>query len=194
MDYSKIGETIKKLRTKDNMTQRNVAERLYITEQAVSKWERGLGLPDIETLACLADVLNVNVETILFGDLKENEERSINLKNLKFYICPVCGNVITSTSDAEVHCCGRNVAPQKIEKATDDEKMKVERIEDHWYITSDHPMTKEDYISFTAFCTGERMEVVRHFPEWNLEVRIPAYMHGKFIWYSKATGLKYQLI
>lgn len=194
MDYEKISTTLKFLRLQKNMTQKQLAEKLNLTEQAISKWERGHGLPDISICPTLAQVLGVNIEVILTGNFEENQEVKNNMKNLSYYICLACGNVIVSSSEASISCCGRPVQLCEMQKATDDEKMKVELIEDEYYITCDHPMTKEDYISFTAFATGEKLQVTKHYPEWNLEVRIPKYLHGKFIWYSEKTGLKYQLL
>ena len=194
MDYEKIGMMMKRLRTEQCMTQKNIAEKLGITEQAVSKWERGLGLPDIQLLFALAEIFGVGADVILRGDLEEKDDIGVNMKNLKYYICPTCGNVVTATGEATIACCGRTLAETVPVKAVEGQKMNVERIEDEWYITTDHPMTKENHISFTAFATGERLEVIRHYPEWNLSVRIPKHYHGKFMWYAKDVGLLYQLV
>lgn len=194
MNYEKIATTLKFLRLQKNMTQKQLAEKLNLTEQAISKWERGVGLPDISICQELADILGVDINVVLTGVLSENQEVENNMKNLNFYICPVCGNVIVAANEANISCCGRPVALETLKKAADDEKMKVEIVEDEHFISTDHPMTKDDYISFTAFATGEKLEVIKHFPEWNLEIRIPKRRHGKFVWYSKNKGLQYQLI
>ncbi|MEG1684283.1 MAG: hypothetical protein RR295_10645 [Oscillospiraceae bacterium] len=116
------------------------------------------------------------------------------MKNSNYYICPLCGNVIVSLSEVTLSCCGRPIQRSVMEKASAEEEMTVTLVEDEHFITSNHPMTKEDYISFTSFATGEKLEILRHFPEWNLEMRIPKNQHGKLIWYSKSKGLHYQLL
>lgn len=63
-----------------------------------------------------------------------------------------------------------------------------------WYISSSHPMTKEDYISFIAFATGDKIQIIKQYPEWELQVRIPKKGRGKLIWFSTSKGLFYQLI
>lgn len=194
MNYEKTAQIIKKLRLDNNLTQKNLAQKLHITEQAVSKWERALGLPDISTCCDLAEILGVNVEVILNGSLGENEEKDSNMKNSIFYVCPLCQNIITSQKDMSVSCCGRELTALKPLKAQESEKLSVQIVEDSLYITADHPMTKTDYIMFTAFATGEKLEITKHFPEWDMELHIPAHCHGKLLWYSKKQGLMYQLI
>ena len=48
----------------------------------------------------------------------------------------------------------------------------MEGVENDWYVTGDHPMRKEDYVSFVAFATGDRLQVVKQYPEWDLQTRI----------------------
>lgn len=194
MNYEKISTTLKFLRLQKGMTQKQLAETLNITEQAISKWERAISLPDISICPILAQIFGVDLAVILTGSLEENQEVKNNMKNLNYYICPLCGNVIVSLSEANISCCGRPIQISVMEKANAEEKMRVEIVEDEHFITSNHPMTKDDYISFTSFATGEKLEVIKHFPEWNLEMRIPKNQHGKLIWYSKNKGLKYQLL
>ena len=67
-------------------------------------------------------------------------------------------------------------------------------MEDAWYITSDHPMTKDSYISFVAFLAGGAATLVKQYPEWNLQARIPRGERGMLIWYSAEQGLLYQLL
>lgn len=194
MDCEKIGSLIRTLRLEKNMTQKNLADELNLSDKAISKWERGLGLPDVSLLPSLSDVLGVNIREMLNGDLMENETVGGNMKNLKYYICPICGNVTVSTGNITIACCGRNVEIVEPKKAKENEMMTVEIIEDDWFITSSHPMAKDNYISFTAFVMSEKIEVIKHYPEWNLQLRIPRYGHGKLIWYSRKEGLLYQLI
>lgn len=65
MDAKKMGLFIAQLRKENNMTQAELAQKLQVTDKAVSKWERGLGLPDIHTIEPLADALGVSVLEIM---------------------------------------------------------------------------------------------------------------------------------
>ncbi len=116
------------------------------------------------------------------------------MKKAKFYVCPVCGNLTLCTGNASVSCCGRTLEPLEPKKAGEDQKLKVEVIENEWFITSDHPMTKENYISFLAFATGGQMNIIKQYPEWDLQVRLFKRGHGMLYWYSTTQGLMYQLL
>ncbi len=65
MDAKKIGEIISKKRIELKMTQKELAEKLFVTDKAVSKWERGLSLPDISLLIPLAEILNISLYDLL---------------------------------------------------------------------------------------------------------------------------------
>ena len=67
MGENKIGQFIAKLRKEKQMTQRELAEQLHITDKAVSKWERGLSCPDISLLTSLAGILGVTTSELLNG-------------------------------------------------------------------------------------------------------------------------------
>ena len=71
MDQNKVGKYIKKLRLKKRLSQTELAKKLSITKQAISKWENGRGLPDIEMLKQLSNVFEVNVDDLLNGGAKE---------------------------------------------------------------------------------------------------------------------------
>ncbi|QRN85745.1 helix-turn-helix domain-containing protein [Clostridia bacterium] len=194
MRNEKIGNVIKTLRIEHNLTQKQLADKLGISDKAVSKWERGLGAPELSLIGELSELLGVNIDNLLAGDLSRNEFVGGNMKNSKYYVCPNCHNITICTGNAEVSCCGKKLVEQTPIKATNEEKLKVEIIEDEWHITSEHPMTKEHYISFVAFATGERIQIIKQYPEWNLEQRIQKYGHGKLIWYCNNHGLFYQLL
>lgn len=82
MDAVKIGEFICKLRKENNMSQSELASILNVTSQAVSKWENGRGIPDIEMLKKLSDVFKVNIEDILAGEEKKKSKK----KNIFYFI------------------------------------------------------------------------------------------------------------
>lgn len=76
MDNTKTGAFIKALRTEKGLTQRELAERLHITDRAVSKWERGLSAPDIALLEPLAELLEVSVVELIRGERIPEEEHT----------------------------------------------------------------------------------------------------------------------
>ena len=67
MDYKKIGDFLKDLRTKENLTQEELGNKINITRQAISRWERGISIPDYITLLDLSKLYNVTVKEILYG-------------------------------------------------------------------------------------------------------------------------------
>ena len=194
MDIAKTGLLIRDLRTKMGMTQKSLADLMNISDKTVSKWERGMGLPDVSLLVELSQIFGVNVDILLTGSMNVSDEKGVNMKNAKYYVCPECRNLVFATGDAEISCCGRKLTALEMKKAEPDEKLSVEIIENDWYITTSHPMTKEHYISFVAFATGEKIEMIKTYPEWDMNVHIQKRGHGKLVWYCTNHGLFYQLI
>ena len=194
MNNEKLGALIRALRRELGLTQLELAHRLGVTDKAVSKWERGLGCPDVSYLPQLSQIFGVDLARLLQGDLAPNDIVGGNMKKLKYYACPVCGGLSFCTGAAEVSCCGRKLAPLEPRKAAAGETLTVEAIENDGFVTGDHPMRKEDYISFVAFATGDRLQVVKQYPEWDFQARIPGRSHGTLLWYSPKQGLLYQLI
>ena len=85
-----IGNVIKSLREKNNLTQKELAEKLSISEKTISKWETNKGLPDIGILEELALHLGVSLSELLTGTIYENKNKAGNMARGSFYICPVC--------------------------------------------------------------------------------------------------------
>lgn len=193
MNPNKTGLLIRELRTRQHMTQRALADRLHITDKTVSKWETGGGCPDISLFPALSEVFGVSMETLLRGEITGQEDTG-NMKKLRFYVCPTCGNLLTSSSDAEVHCCGQKLTPLLPQKAAEADYLQMEAADGEWYITSDHAMTKEHYIAFVAFLTDSQLIMSRQYPEWNLQVRMPYIARGRLLWYSTDQGLLYREI
>lgn len=185
MDNFQVGKLIRDLRVGKNMTQRQLAEQMGITDQTVSKWERGLGGPDISLLPDLSEILGVNIERILAGNLNPNDNDRGNMKKIKFYVCPDCGGVLTSTGDAEISCCGRKLKKLEPHKPDTKHRLKVEPVEDDLYITCSHEMTRSHYISFIAYVTADKLLMTRLYPEQGAEIRIPK-MYGSTL-YSYCT-------
>lgn len=194
MDQAKTGSIIQSLRRELGLTQNELADMVGISDKAVSKWERGMGMPDLSLLPKLSEILKVDMESLISGNLEENQSQGGNMKKLKFYVCSECGNVITSTEDTGVSCCGKKLTELEMKKADDDHKLDVEIIENKYYITSEHEMKKEHYIDFVALVSGDTLILKKQYPEWDLQSRIPKIAHGKLIWHCNKHGLFYQLI
>ncbi|MBQ1280829.1 MAG: helix-turn-helix domain-containing protein [Oscillospiraceae bacterium] len=192
MDAQKIGSLIRKLRVEQKMTQRELAAMLQVSDKAISKWERGMGFPDLSLLPALSKQLRVDLESLLAGELDPNDTTGGNMKKSVFYVCPTCGNLITASSEASVACCGKRLEVCVPQKAAPEEKLSIELIDGELFISSDHPMTKEHYIAFVAVLTGDRMIVCRQYPEWDLQVRMQRIPHGTLLWYCTEHGLRFQ--
>lgn len=192
MDQIKTGELIRILRTQKGLTQKALAEAVGVGDKAVSKWERGLGCPDVSLLPELSRVLGVGLEALLSGALDTNDQERGNMKKMKFYVCPDCGNFIAAATEAGVSCCGRTLLPLEPQKP--EEPLSVEKIDDSWFVSSPHPMTKDHYVSFAALLTGDTLFLRRLYPEWDLQTRIPAFGHGILLWYCTQHGLFRQII
>lgn len=194
MDNVKIGNLICRLRKENHMTQLQLAERMHISDKAVSKWERGNGCPDVSLLPELSRIFGVDLEKLLSGELNANDILGGNMKKMKFYICPDCGNVITAMTDTTISCCGKKLQAIEPKKAEGEEKLSVEVIENDYYISSEHEMVRDHYISFVALLTSDTMMLRKQYPEWGLQVRIPVFAHGRLLWYCSKHGLFYQEI
>ena len=171
MDKYVTGAVIRKLREKKKMTQEDLAGKLYVSSKAVSKWETGQGFPDISLLEPLAKALDISVIELLSGEDVQNRNRTFNMIRGKFYVCPVCGNVIRSTGEALISCCGITLPPVDPEPEDEEHRIHVEIVEDEYYVTVDHPMTKDHYISFLAAVTDIGIQFVKLYPEGNAEAR-----------------------
>lgn len=194
MDCEKIGRLIYSLRKEKNMTQKELADLMNISDKAISKWERGLGCPDITLLPELSQILDINIEEILSGKIALNEMVGGNMRKLAFYVCPQCNNMVTATGDAVISCCGRRLEALAAAKADEPHLLTVEPVEDELYIASSHAMEKTHYISFVAYVTGDRVHIVKQYPEWNLQFRVHKQGHGKLYFYCSQHGLFYQLL
>lgn len=192
MDNTKIGKLLYKLRKEKDMTQQQLAECMNISDKTVSKWERGLGCPDVSLLSELSNIFNVDLSEMLSGQLIKNDILGGSVKRIKIYVCPNCGNVIMALTDTSMSCCGKRLHPLELKKAEITDKLAVERIENDYYISTDHEMTREHYISFVALISDDTVMMVKQYPEWNLQVRIPLFAHGRLVWYCTQHGLFYQ--
>ena len=194
MDCAKTGALIRRLRLEQGMTQKALADKLNISPKTVSKWECGLGCPDVSLLSAVSAALGVQTEVLLSGGLGENSQVPGNMKKTKFYVCPTCGSITATTGNIRASCCGKALRPLEGKKAAPEEKLRLEQVEDEWFITSDHPMRKDCYVSFLAFVTGETVQIIKLYPEWDMQVRLPRKRHGTLYYYSTEHGLFYQYV
>lgn len=171
MDTYITGATIKRLREEKNMTQASLAAKLGVSDKTVSKWETGRGYPDITLLEPVAAALGVSVVELMSGGAVTNGNRSFNMKRTLFYVCPVCGNVSVCAGEAVVCCCGVTLVPSEAEEPDGTHEISVETVEDEYYITVNHEMTKEHYISFLAFVSDNGVSLIKLYPEGDAEAR-----------------------
>ena len=184
-------DTIRRLREERGLTQSQLAEAIGVTDKAVSKWERARGLPDISLVEPLASALGISVAELLTGDVRENANRSGNMIRSVFYVCPICGNVVHTLGEGSFSCCGTQMLPQEAEDAATDpaHAFTVERVENDWFVTLDHPMTKQHYISFIALVTSDTIQLKKLYPEQSIEVRLPICGSGWLYLYCNQHGL-----
>ena len=145
------GATIKKLRESKGITQQQLANEIGVSSKAVSKWETAKGLPDISLVESLSHALGVSVMELMSGETVMNKNISSNILFSKFYVCPVCGNVIHTTGETVVSCCGITLPPLEAEETDEEHTINIENVEDEKFITVNHPMTKNHYISFMDY-------------------------------------------
>ena len=183
------GAAIKQLREARKLTQAELAEQIGVSSKTVSKWETAKGLPDITLLEPLARALGVCVIELMNGAPVVNKNVSANLLRGKFHICPVCGNVIHSTGNAVVSCCGIILPALEAEEMDEDHRVTIENVEDEQFLAVRHPMTKEHFISFLAFVTCDRIQLVKLYPEGNAETRMQLRGMGQLYYYCNRHGL-----
>ena len=186
-----LADKIIEERKKLGLSQEELAEKLSVSRQAVSKWETGKGYPDITLLEPLAVTLGVSVAELLSGELIENTNRSFNMLRSRFYVCPVCGNVITAAGNASITCCGINIPPLEAEAPGQNcpFPLNIEQVEDEYYVSIDHPMTKDHYISFMAALTGDHVELVKLYPEGAAAARFRMRGVREIFYYCNKHGL-----
>ena len=167
------------------MTQAELAHQLDVSPKTVSKWETGRGLPDLSLLEPLAGALEVSVMELLSGTEIVNRNTSGNLLRSVFYCCPICGNIIHAMGETLVSCCGISLPPLEAEDADPAHAAVVEPVEDEHFVVIHHEMSKSHYISFLAYVTTDRLQLVKLYPEGGAQCRFPR--RGRGILYSYCT-------
>lgn len=194
MDNYVTGMIIKKLREKKGFTQEALGEKLNVTGKTISKWETGNGFPDISLIELLAKELQVSVIELLSGKEIVNTNKSSNLLKSSFYICPICGNVIVATGNALVSCCGITLYKEEYEEIDDNHNIDVSFVENEFFVSISHEMSKTHYISFIAYINSNSVEIVKMYPESNAECRFYRKGHGYIVYYCNHHGLmKYRI-
>lgn len=192
MNLSKTGQLLVTLRQEQQLTQKEVANKLGISPKTVSKWERGQGFCDVSCLSALSQIYGVDMKQLLAGEMPETKTEAGNVKKTGFYVCEQCGNIITDfggNRNTEVVCCGRTLSC-KVPKTPDSaHELSFSLVEDEYLIQFSHPMTKQHYISFVSYVRFDRVLTVKLYPEQDGELRFPVMRGGKFYYYCNEHGL-----
>lgn len=189
MNQYVTGAMIKKLREEKKITQAVLAEQLHISDKTVSKWETGKGYPDISLVEPLAQSLGISIIELLSGSDVSNTNRALNMRKLKFYVCPICGNVITALGEAVVSCCGVTLPTLEAEEPDEKHSLEVEVVEDEYYVASNHEMSKTHYISFVAAVKDNSIELIKLYPESPAEARFKVSRTREIYYYCNRHGL-----
>ena len=189
MDNYITGRVVKERREKCGLTQKELADRIGVSDKTVSKWETGKGLPDIALLEPLAQALNVSVIELMNGQYVVNKNKAGNMLRSVFSVCPVCGNVIFSTGESVRSCCGITLPVADPEPENAEHTLHCEISDDEYYVTINHEMSKTHYVSFIAYVTYNRCEIVRLYPEQNAEARFFRRGRGRLYAYCNRDGL-----
>ena len=183
------GAVIRRLRENKKMTQEELAEKLFVSSKAVSKWETGAGFPDVSLLEPLAAALDISVIELLNCEDIRNLNKSSDMAKTKCYVCPVCGNIIQSAGDAVVSCCGITLPPLEAEEPDESHVINVETVEDEYFVSLSHPMSKTHYISFLAAVSDEGIQLIKLYPEGSVEARFKKRRIKYFYAYCNIHGL-----
>ncbi len=173
-------QLIRQRRKELGLTQEALANRIHVSAKAVSKWERGAGMPDASIVPALSDALGLSAESLLQGFIAANPPDGGNMKRIKFYQCPDCGNILTATGPAELSCCGRKLSPMTVQLADDAHRMAITDIETEKLITWQHAMDKSHHLTFLAAVGYDCVHIVRLYAEGAQEHRLPRIPWAKY--------------
>ena len=189
MNQSSTGALIKRLREEKNLTQSQLAKRLNISDKTVSKWETRKGYPDISLMKPLADCLGISVMELLSGTDVTNTNRSANMLRTKWYVCPLCGNILCATGEAVISCHGIILPSLEAESPDERHTALIERVEDEYFVSIPHDMTRDHYISFLAAVSDNGVQMVKLYPEGNAEARFKINRSKYLYYYCNQDGL-----
>lgn len=193
MDQYITGVMIKALREKKQITQAKLAELLSVSDKTVSKWENGKGYPDIKLLEPIATVFDISVVELMAGSVI-NTNISANMLRSKFYVCPIFGNAIHSMGETVISCHGISLPPLEAELVNEIHDAKVDIVEDEYFVTVDHEMTKNHSISFIAALSSDRLQFVKLYPEGNAQARFKQNGVKTILFYCNQDGLYKKMV
>ena len=131
----------------------------------------------------------MSVAELISGNTVYNSNVSANMLRSKFYVCPVCGNVIHGMGEAVIQCHGVLLQPEEAEDTDEEHKIFIERVEDEYYVQIEHEMTKNHYISFIAAVSSDRMQMVKLYPEGDAQARFKINGVKRIYFYCNRSGL-----
>ncbi len=189
MNHYITGNTIRSLRERKGITQKQLAEKLMVSDKTISKWETGKGLPDINIVEPLAKVLNVSVMELMTGEYITNKNIISKMNRSKFYVCPVCGNIIHAMGEGSYSCCGILLPVLEPEEADEAHQITIEYFENETIVAVNHEMSKEHHISFIAYTTLDKMGMQKLYPEQSPQATFLIRGHGLIWVYCNKHGL-----
>ena len=160
-----------------------------MSDKTVSKWETGRGFPDVSLLEPLGKALHISVAELLCGQAVVNTNRASNMLKSRFYVCPVCGNVLFARGEAVIFCCGIQLPALETEEQDPAHRLETQRAEDEIYVSAAHPMSKDHYLSFIAYMTPDSCEIKALYPEGSAEARFFYRGSGWLYYYCNRHGL-----
>ena len=175
-----VAQLIRQRRKELGLTQEALAAHIHVSAKAVSKWERAAGLPDASIVPALSQALGVSAESLLCGRVHPNPPDGGNMKHIKFFQCPECGNILTATGKAELSCCGRRLSPMTVTPADEFHRLTINDIETEKLLTWSHPMEKAHHLTFLAAVGYDCVHIVRLYAEGAQEHRLPRIPWAKY--------------
>lgn len=189
MNQYVTGGIIKKMREERKLTQARLAELLNVSDKTISKWETGRGYPDITMLDAVSKALGLSVAELLSGENIKNMNHSFKMTRTKFYVCPICGNIVFSAGEAVISCCGIPLPVLEAEEPDTAHEIHIEKTEDEYYLSLDHEMQKEHYISFISAVRDDGFELRKLYPEGPAEARFKISRTKWIYYYCNRHGL-----
>ena len=188
-----VAQLIRQRRKELGLTQATLAERIHVSAKAVSKWERAAGMPDASIVPALSEALGLSAESLLNGCVNQNPPDGGNMKRIKFYQCPDCGNILTATGKAELSCCGRRLFPMTVSPADDAHCLTITDVETEKLLAWMHPMEKAHHLTFLAAVGYDCVHIVRLYAEGAQEHRLPRIAWAKYYCgCTEAPGVLYE--
>ena len=189
-----FGEILRKQRKRKGYTQAELAEKIGVGDKTISKWETGRSLPDMLAVQTLAEVFGLSLAELMGGTKVENRNAAGNMQKCRWYVCPICGNILCAQGESVISCCGLMLSTLQAKDCEETHWIQSEEIDGEWYLTIQHEMSKEHFISFVALVGGDRVQIVKLYPEQEAEAHFMMRGHGVAYIYCNQHGLYRQLL